>query len=118
MAIVTLVGTDAQRLSSLIVSEYEPALGYTRKTITGATFRPIGTLLTAAGAVVTNATVADLDSISMGVQSNDKLLVIYRGPASIKKSGILWDASFDTDVKKAAVYAALGLKGIDALDAV
>jgi hypothetical protein len=50
--------------------------------------------------------------------TDTKVLIMYRGPASISKGGMVFDATYDDATKKGVVYAALEAKGIQVLDAV
>ena len=44
--------------------------------------------------------------------TDTKVLVLVRGPAIVSKAALVLDATYDTDAKKAAVYAALEAKGV------
>ena len=131
---MTVIAQSSQTLSNLVKREYQPEMGYCREV---AVFNglagdlKIGTVLgkvTATGKYkVAVQTAVDGSAVVAGVLMEDKtvlaatdakMLVLVRGPASVSKFGLVFDATYDLDAEKAVVYAALEAKGIQVLDAV
>ena len=131
---MSVIAQDSFRLSNLVKREYQPEMAYCREVVTFnglAGDLKIGTVLgkvTATGkyikavqtAVDGSAAVAGVlfEDKTVAASTDTKLLVLVRGPASISKGGLVFDATYDTDAEKAVVYAALEAKGIQVLDAV
>lgn len=128
-----IIATDTQRWSNVVKHEYEPSLGYCRAVLekdSGATAFPLGTVvgkITASGKVVKAVeTATDGSNVAVGVVLADqtekgqptKVLALVRGASIVSKAGLILDATFDTDVKKKAVYDALEGLGILANEAV
>lgn len=131
-----LIATDTQRFSNVIKHEYDPSTKYCRETVTvneaAAKTYTVGTALgkvTATGkykisvqsasdgsqnpvAIVVN------DSQAIAATTDTKVVVIARGPVIVSKAGLVLDATFNDDAKKAAAYASLQTVGILANDAV
>ena len=126
--------TENFRLSSTVMQELWPEAGYTRSVVvvndTAATLT-VGTVLgkvtsggkykvaveTASdGSKVADAIVIQETAVAGSTDTN--VLVLIKGPAVVKKSGLTLDASYDNDAKKNAVYAALEAKGIQVNTAV
>lgn len=131
---MTLIATEAKRLSNVVKQELFPETGYCRLAVTyngaAATLVP-GTVLgkvTADGkykiAVQTATDGSEIaDAIVMVEQTvaattDTKVLCLVKGPAIVSKDGLILDASYNLDAEKAAVYAALEAKGINCNDAV
>lgn len=131
---MTLIATEAKRLSNVVKQELFPETGYCRLAVTyngaAATLVP-GTVLgkvTADGkykiAVQTATDGSEVaDAIVMVEQTvaattDTKVLCLVKGPAIVSKDGLILDASYNLDAEKAAVYAALEAKGINCNDAV
>ncbi len=131
---MTLIATEAKRLSNVVKQELWPETGYTRLAVTyngtAATLVP-GTVLgkvTADGkykiAVQTAADGSEVaDAIVMVEQTvaattDTKVLCLVKGPAIVSKAGLVLDATYNLDAEKAAVYAALEAKGIACNDAI
>jgi len=131
---MTIIATDSYRLSNLVKQELFPEIAYCREVgvFNGlAGDLKIGTVLgkvTATGkyikavqtAVDGSAVAAGLlmQDITVAATTDTKVLIMVRGPASISKFGLVFDATYDLDAEKAVVYAALEAKGIQVLDAV
>jgi hypothetical protein len=129
-----LTATENFRLSNVLKHEYEPSLGYCRETVVinnAAANLKIGTVLgvvTATGkykvCVQTatdgsqNAAAVLMEDKTIANSTDTKVLALVRGPAIVSKSGLVFDASFDQEAKRAAAYASLAAKGIVASDAV
>ena len=131
---MTLIATEAKRLSNVVKQELFPETGYCRLAVTyngtAATLVP-GTVLgkvTADGkykiAVQTATDGSEVaDAIVMVEQTvaattDTKVLCLVKGPAIVSKDGLILDASYNLDAEKAAVYAALEAKGVNCNDAV
>jgi len=128
------VSADSYRLSNLVKQELFPEIGYCREVVTFnglAGDLKIGTVLgkvTATGkyikavqtAVDGSAAVAAIlmQDITVAATTDTKVLVMTRGPASISKFGLVFDATYDLDAEKLVVYQGLEAKGIQVLDAV
>ena len=123
------IGVDTYRLSHLVKRELWPEQGYTRAVVTvneaAAKTYAVGTVLgkvTASGkykiaveTAVDGSKVADaivVGDYSVAAATDTKVLVLVRGPAIVSKAALVLDATYDTDAKKAAVYAALEAKGV------
>ena len=124
-----LISTDTFRLSHLVKRELWPEQGYTRAVVTvneaAAKTYAVGTVLgkvTASGkykiaveTAVDGSKVADaivVGDYTVAAATDTKVLVLVRGPAIVSKAALVLDATYDTDAKKAAVYAALEAKGV------
>ncbi len=59
-----------------------------------------------------------VDNNTIAANTDTKITVIEKGPAAVSKTGLVLDATFNTDAEKAFVYAALEAKGINCLDAI
>ena len=131
---MTLIATEAKRLSNVVKQELFPEAAYCRLAVTyngtAATLVP-GTVLgkvTADGKykiAVETATdgskVADaivMVEQTVAATTDTKVLCMVRGPAIVSKDGLVLDATYNLDAEKAAVYAALEAKGILCNDAV
>ena len=129
-----LIATEAKRLSNVVKQELFPEAAYCRLAVTyngtAATLVP-GTVLgkvTADGkykiAVQTASDGSQVaDAIVMVEQTvaattDTKVLCLVKGPAVVSKDGLILDATYNLDAEKAAVYAALEVKGINCNDAV
>lgn len=127
--------TEAKRLSNVVKQELWAETGYTRAVVTvneaaAKSYVP-GTVLgkvTSGGKYkIAVQTAVDgsqtADAIVIGEQAiaastDTKVLVLIKGPAIVSKAGLVLDASYDLDAEKAAVYAALEVKGINCNDAI
>ena len=122
------IGVDTYRLSHLVKRELWPEQGYTRAVVTvneaAAKTYAVGTVLgkvTASGkykiaveTAVDGSKVADaivVGDYTVPATTDTKVLVLVRGPAIVSKAALVLDATYDTDAKKVAVYAALEAKG-------
>jgi len=126
--------TESNRLSAVVMQELWPESGYTRTLVTvndTAATLAIGTVLgkvtsggkykVAVETAVDGSKVADaivIQETAVPGSTDTKVLVLIKGPAVIKKSGLILDASYNDDTKKNAIYAALEAKGIQVNDAV
>jgi len=130
-----IIATDDFRYSYLVKEELWPEQAFCRIAATvnesAAKTIPLGSvvgLVTATGKYkvsVQTATDGSQNAVGLVVKKTDvgagtdtKVLVMHRGPSVVSKAAIVFDASFDTDAKKAAVYAALEAKNIQVNDAV
>lgn len=55
---------------------------------------------------------------SVAITTDTKVLALVQGPAAISKTGLVLDATYNTDAEKAVVYAALEAKRIQLLETV
>ena len=131
---MTIIATEAKRLSNVVKQELWPETGYTRAVVivndAASTLVPGSVLgkVTATGkykvAVQTAADgseVADaivMQEIAVPATTDTKVLVLIKGPAIVSKAGLVLDATYNTAGELAAVYAALEAKGIACNDAV
>ena len=131
---MTTIAIDSPRLSNLVKREYQPEMAYCREVgiFNGlAGDLKIGTVLgkvTATGKYkVAVQTAVDGSAVAAGILMEDKtvlattdtkVLVMFRGPASVSKGGLVFDATYDLTAEKDVVYAAFEAKGIQVLDAV
>lgn len=124
-----IIATDTYKLSHLVKKELWPEMGYTRAVVTvnesAAKTYTVGTVLgkvTASGKYkVAVETAADGSKVAAAVVIGDyaipdttdtKVLVLVRGPAIVSKAALVLDSTYDTDAKKAVVYADLEAKGV------
>jgi molybdopterin biosynthesis enzyme len=131
---MTLIATEAKRLSNVVKQELFPEAGYCRLAVTyngtAASLVP-GTVLgkvTADGKFkIAVQTAADGSQVADAIVMVEKtvllntditVLCLVKGPAIVSKAGLILDASYDLDAEKAAVFAALEAKGINCNDAV
>ena len=131
---MTLIATEAKRLSNVVKQELFPESGYCRLAVTyngtAASLVP-GTVLgkvTADGKFkIAIQTAADGSQVADAIVMVEKtvllntditVLCLVKGPAIVSKAGLILDASYDLDAEKAAVFAALEAKGINCNDAV
>jgi hypothetical protein len=104
---MTLIATEAKRLSNVVKQELFPESAYCRA------------VLTATGTFVPGTVIADVNDVVLGVAMEEKsgtgakVLSLVRGPAIVSKDGL-----FVGDLVAADVYAALEAKGILCNDAV
>lgn len=132
---MAIIATENFRFSHVVKKELWPEYAYNRLMVTvneaAAKEYKIGTVLgkvTIGGkyqiAVETandGSKVADaivLEDKSIAATTDTKVLVMIKGPAIVSKAGLILDTTYDTDAKKAAVYAALEAKGIQVNDSV
>ena len=131
---MSVIATDSLRLSNLVKREYQPEMAYCREVVTFnglASDLKIGTVLgkvTATGKYIRAVqTAVDGSAVFAGILMEDKtvlattdtkVLIMTRGPASVSKGGVVFDATYDLDAEKNVVYAAMEAKGIQVLDAV
>jgi molybdopterin biosynthesis enzyme len=131
---MTLIATEAKRLSNVVKQELFPEAGYCRLAVTyngtAASLVP-GTVLgkvTADGKFkIAVQTAADGSQVADAIVMVEKtvllntditVLCLVKGPSIVSKAGLILDASYDLDAEKAAVFAALEAKGINCNDAV
>ena len=131
---MTVIATDSLCLSNLVKREYDPEMSYCREAVVFnglAGALKIGTVVgkvTATGKYkVAVQSAVDGSAVVAGVLMEDKtvlgatdtkVLIMTRGPASISKGAMVFDATFDDATKKGVVYAALEAKGIQVLETV
>lgn len=110
---MTIIATEAKRLSNVVKQELWPETGFCRQvlTVTGTGIVP-GTLLDA-DSVATVA--ADIVGVAMQEASGTavKVLALVKGPAIVSKDGLVLGGLTAADV-----YAVLEAKGISCNDAV
>jgi hypothetical protein len=131
---MTVIATEAKRISNVVKQELFPESGYCRIAVTyngtAASLVP-GTVLgkvTADGKYkVAIQTASDGSQVADAIVLVEKttllntditVLCLVKGPAIVSKAGLILDASYDLDAEKEAVYAALVAKGINSNDAV
>jgi Bacteriophage lambda head decoration protein D len=131
---MTLIATEAKRLSNVVKQEQWPEAGFCRLAVTyngtAATLVP-GTVLgkvTADGKYkIAVQTATDGSEVAAAIvmqeqtvaaTTDTKVLCLVKGPAIVSKDGLVLDASYNLDAEKAAVYAALEAKDINCNDAV
>lgn len=132
---MTVIATSGIRISNLIQDEFKRELGYCREVgvvspTVDTTYR-VGTLLgkvTATGKLKEAVeTATDGSETVIGIYRSNtaapggedtELVYLARGPVSIKKGGIIWHSSFDTDAKKKVVLDGLTAVGFNFLDTV
>lgn len=131
---MTIIATEARRFSNVIKAELWPEMAYCRAVVTvneaaAKSYVP-GTVLgkvTASGKYkVSVQTQTDGSQVgaavvlreqSIAATTDTKVLVLVKGPAGVSKFGLQFDATFDTEAKKAATYAAFEAAGIMVLEA-
>ena len=129
---MTVIATDATRLSNLVKHELWPETGYCRKEVivneaTAKTYA-VGTVLgkvTADGkykiavqtAVDGSATAAAIvmEEKSVPATTDTKVIVYTKGPMEVSRDALVLDATYDLAAEKAQVYADLEAKGINVL---
>lgn len=131
---MTVIATSLQTLSNVVKHEYGSDYAYCRELVTvndGAGTLAIGTVLgkvTATGKFKRAVQTAS-DGSQTGVAivwaaktvanaTDTQVLCLVRGPSGVSKGGLILDSTYDTDAKKAAVYAALNAQGIQTLDTI
>lgn len=130
-----VISTEAKRYSNVIKQELWPETGYTRLVVTvneaaAKSYVPgmvLGKVTSGGKYKLAVETATDgskvADAIVLGEQAiaaatDTKVLVLIKGPAIVNKAGLILDATYDNDAKKAAVYAALEAKGINVNDGI
>jgi hypothetical protein len=130
---MTIIATDSYRLSHLVKKELFAENAYCREVVTFnglAGDLKIGTVLgkvTAGGKYkVAVQTAVDgsqnfggllLEDVTVVGATDKKVLVMTRGPASISKAALVYDATYDLDAEKLVMTDAMEAKGIQVLDA-
>jgi len=121
---MALIATEPFRLSHLVKKELWPEFGYTRAVVTvneaAAKTYAVGTVLgkvTASGKYkIAVETAVDGSKVAAAIVLGDytvpgttdtKVLVMVRGAAIVSKTALVLDSTYDTDAKKAVVYADL-----------
>lgn len=124
-----LIATETDSYSNVVKHEYEPSIGFCREVVTvneaTAQTYAVGTVLgkiTASGKYViakdgavdgSNVAAAIvLEDKTVAATTDTKVLVMVRGNAIVSKAALKLDASYNTQGKKDAVYAALEAKNI------
>lgn len=113
-----VVATDTQRISNLVKFETEPSLAYCRNVVTyngAAKGFAIGDLVTSVGGVpaaAANVYGVVIQEATAPLNTNTKLLVLFRGPASVSKAGVNLGSLVAVDT-----WAKLETLGIQVLDA-
>ena len=132
---MAIIATEAKRYSNVVKNELWPESGYTRLVVTvneaaAKSYVPgmvLGKVTSGGKYKLAVETATDgskvADAIVLGEQAiaaatDTKVLVLIKGPAIVNKAGLILDATYDNDAKKAAVYAALEVKGINVNDGV
>lgn len=135
-----IIATDTPRYSDVVKHEYEPSLAFTRevvivndtaKTLTlgmllgkvTATGKYKESVQTATdGSEVPVAVVVGKDennlSVAVPATTDTKVLVIVRGPAIVRKTGLKPHSTFNDATKLAAAYASLATASILANDSI
>ena len=129
-----VIATEAKRLSNVVKQELFPESGYCRVMVTyngtAATLLPgtvLGKVTTGGKYKIAVQTAADGSQVAdaivtaeqtVAATTDTQVAVLVRGPAIVSKAGLILDATYDLDAEKAAVYAALEVKGILCNDAV
>lgn len=131
---MAIIATDGYRLSHLVKFETAEEMAFCREVVTFnglAGDLKIGTVLgkvTAGGKYKVAVQSASDGSQNFGAiliedvtvvgATDKKVLVMHRGPASVSKAALVWDATFDLDAEKLVITDAMEAKGIQVLDAV
>ncbi len=116
---MTVIATDTQRLSNLVKREHGDDVSYCREVVTYndvAKDFAIGDLVDIDGVVPATAGAiygVVMQDVSAPATTATKVLVLFRGPATVSKFGLNVGLLAAADV-----YAALEAKGIQVLDAV
>lgn len=129
---MAVIATDTPRFSNVVKAELFPEIAYCRAVVTvndAAATLKVGQLLgkvTVGGkykACVQTAgdgsEVADAIVIQETVvpaTTDTAVIVLLKGPAAVSKDALIFDASYNLDAEKAALYAALETKGIKVLN--
>jgi len=128
-----VIASDTMRLSNLVKKEQWTDVGFCRQVVTvneaAAKTYAVGTVLgkvTADGkykiavqtAVDGSAVAAAivLEDKAIAATTDTKLVVLFRGDASVSAGALVLDASYDLDAEKAVVYASLEAVRIQVLD--
>lgn len=124
-----IISTENRRISHVIKQQLFPEAGYNRDAVTVnetavKSYQP-GTVLgkvTATGKYkIAVETAVDgskvgaaivLEDKSVAANTDTKVLALVRGPAIVSKAALLLDATYDTQAKKDAVYAAFETIGV------
>ena len=131
---MSLISTELHTLGNVVKAEYNADMAYCRTVVTvndTAATLAIGTVLgkvTAGGkykkavqSAVDGSQVADaivICAVTILGATDTKVLCLTRGPASVSKTALVLDATYDLDAEKAVVYASLEAKGIQVLDTI
>ena len=131
---MSIIATDSYRLSHLVKMETAPEMAFRREVVTFnglAGDLKIGTVLgkvTAGGkykVAVQSAVDGSqnfggllLEDVTVVGATDKKVLVLVRGPASISKAALIYDATYDLDAEKLVMTDAMEAKNIQVLDAV
>ena len=130
---MSVIATQGYSYSDLVKAELWKELGYTKLEVTvneaAATDYVVGDIL---GKVTANGkykraveTAVDgskvfgglvLQNVSIAASTDTKLIVMVKGPASVSKGGIVFDATYNDATKKGVVYTAMETAGIQLLD--
>lgn len=130
---MTIIATEGYRLSHLVKMETAEEMAFCREVVTFnglAGDLKIGTVLgkvTAGGkykVAVQSAVDGSqnfggllLEDVTVVGATDKKVLVMTRGPASISKAALIFDATYNTDPLKQIVIDAMEAKFIQVLDA-
>lgn len=121
---MTVIATDAQRISNVVKHEHDPSTAYCREVVSVAVVSgmKVGAVLdnAANAALVTVANTANTSYVlidprvdeAQKTPGNYNLLVLARGPAIVADAALTFGADVDTAPEKAAIYAVLKAKGI------
>lgn len=118
---MTTRATSVPSVGNWLKHVYDYSSGFCFETIAKSSL-PVGaksgSVITAAGALVTVATTANAWGILVddlgdtNMSENTKALVLVRGPAKVASAALTFGADVDTDPEKAAVMAVLAGKNI------
>ena len=129
---MTVIATDATRLSNLVKHELWPETGYCRKEVivneAAAKSYVVGTVLgkvTATGkykiaveTAVDGSKVAAalvIEAQSIPATTDTKVVVLVKGPAEVSKDALVLDTTYNDNTKKQAVYDSLEALNINVL---
>ena len=129
-----VIASAAQKYtySDVVKHEYEPSIAFCREQLVAneasAVDYAIGTvvgIVTATGKIkIQDASAVDgsqtadaivISQVTAALNTDTSVLVLFRGPASVSKSALVLDATFDQPAELTAVYDALEAKGIQVL---
>lgn len=118
---MTTVATSIPTVGNWLKHVYDYSSGFCFETIAKSALpanTASGSVITAAGALVTVATTANAYGIVMDdlreerMAHNTRVLVLVRGPAKVAREGLTFGADVDTGAEIDAVLAVLAGKGI------
>lgn len=130
---MSVIATEGYRYSDLVKAELWKELGYTKLEVTvneaAAKDYVVGNIVgkvTATGKYkLAVETAADgskvfgglvLENKAIAASTDTKLIVMVKGPASVAKAGIVFDATYNDATKKGVIYTAMETAGIQLLE--